>query len=185
MWAPDSRQIVTFTDLQLRATVWSLVEQKPIAHLRGPKYIPPRGISITKNRKFLALLERRDSKDWVSIYFAGADWKLVNTFEANEAFDAADLTWCREDTCILVYDTPLEAKFWVYSAMTGDCVVRHNLTVPVPLSSGGNTVGLGLGIKSVSVSPNGVYVAVSTYDSKVRIFNGISMKEVSAFDHQP
>lgn len=26
MWAPDSRQIITFSDLQLRATVWSLVE---------------------------------------------------------------------------------------------------------------------------------------------------------------
>lgn len=180
MWGPDSRQILTFTDLQLRASVWSLVEQKAIAHLRGPKFIPPRGIALTKNKKFAALLERRESKDWVSIYFAGADWKLVTTFEANEAFDAADLAWCREDTAILVYDTPLEAKFWVYSAMTGDCLVRQNLS----LTQGPSPGALGLGIKSVSISPNGIYFAVATFDSKVRLFNGVSMREVSSLDHQ-
>jgi hypothetical protein len=31
MWAPDSRQIITFSDMQLRATVWSMVEKRAIA----------------------------------------------------------------------------------------------------------------------------------------------------------
>ena len=26
MWTPDSRQIITFMDMQLRATVWSIVD---------------------------------------------------------------------------------------------------------------------------------------------------------------
>ena len=126
------------------------------------------------------MLERRESKDWVSIYFAGGDWKLVTTFEASEAFDAADIAWCREDTAVLVYDSPLEARFWVYSAMTGDCLVRQNLA----LTQGGGTVALGLGIKSISISPNGIYVAIATFDSKVRLFNGVSMREVSSLEHQ-
>ena len=146
--------------------------------------MPPRGTFVTKNRKFIAMLERRDAKDWVSIYFAGAEWKLMNTFEVSEALDAADLTWCREDTAILVYDSPLEARFWVFSAMTGDCLVRHNMSIPIPISQGGNSVALGLGIKSVSISPSGTFVAVSMFDSKVRLFNGVSMKEVACFDHQ-
>ncbi len=81
IWAPDSRQIITFSDLQLRATIWSLVEQKAVAQIRGPKLVPPKGISYTKNKKFMALAERRDGRDWVSVYYTGSDWKLINTFE--------------------------------------------------------------------------------------------------------
>ena len=71
MWAPDSRQIITFSDLQLRATVWSMVEQRAVAQLRNPKLVPPKGISITKNKKFIAIAEKREAKDWVSIYYTG------------------------------------------------------------------------------------------------------------------
>jgi hypothetical protein len=93
MWAPDSRQIITFSDLQLRATVWSLVESKATAYIRNPKYVPPKGLSITRNKKFMALAERREAKDWISIYYTSADWKLVNTFEV-DVFDLADIMWC-------------------------------------------------------------------------------------------
>jgi hypothetical protein len=126
MWAPDSRQCITFSDLQLRATVWSLVEQKAIAYLRNPKLIPPRGVSVTKNKKFMVIAERREAKDWAAIYFTGNDWKLVNTFEV-DTFDLAELMWCKEDTSVLVYDSPLEAKLLVYSAMSGECLIRLNL----------------------------------------------------------
>jgi hypothetical protein len=33
MWAPDSRQVITFMDMQLRATVWSLTTMDKIAYL--------------------------------------------------------------------------------------------------------------------------------------------------------
>jgi hypothetical protein len=110
--------------MQLRTTVWSLVEQAAVAYIRNPKLIPPKGISFTNNKKFMALAERRDLKDWVSIYYAGNDWKLVNTFEV-ETFDLHDLMWTREDTAILVWDTPLESKILIYSAMTGEVLARH------------------------------------------------------------
>ena len=38
----------------------------------------------------MAFAERRDFKDWVSIYYTGNDWKLINTFEV-DTFDLADL----------------------------------------------------------------------------------------------
>lgn len=66
----------------------------------------------------MALSERRDLKDWVSIYYTASDWKLVNTFEVN-TFDLADIKWCKKDSAILVWDTPLENKLFVYSALTG------------------------------------------------------------------
>jgi hypothetical protein len=33
MWTPDSRQVITFMDMQLRATVWSLQAVDKIAYL--------------------------------------------------------------------------------------------------------------------------------------------------------
>ena len=89
-WAPDSRQIIAFSEFNLRVTVWSLVSNTAVAFIKNPKLLPPKGSSFSKNKKFMAFAERRDLKDWVSIYYTGNDWKLVNTFEV-ETFDLADL----------------------------------------------------------------------------------------------
>ena len=40
-WSSDSRQVLTFSDLQIRATVWSLTEQTQTAFIKGPKHLPP------------------------------------------------------------------------------------------------------------------------------------------------
>ena len=128
----------------------------------------------------MAIIERRESaKDWVSIYFTGNEWKLVNTFEISnggEIADAADLMWCKEDTSILVYDSPLDAKISIYSAMTGECVARHHTSL--------TQVG-SLGIKQVILSPDMRYVASAMFENKiVKLYNGISMKEVASLEHQ-
>ncbi len=43
---------------------------------------------------------------------------------------------------------------------------------------------LGLGIKSVNLSPNGLYVVATQFDTKIKLFNGISMKEIANLEHQ-
>ena len=40
-WSADSRQVLTFSDMQIRATVWSLTEQTQTAYIKGPKLLPP------------------------------------------------------------------------------------------------------------------------------------------------
>jgi hypothetical protein len=124
----------------------------------------------------MALVEKREAKDWISIYFTGNEWKLVNTFEV-DTFDAADVIWCKEDTSILVYDSPLEAKVLIYSAMTGECLVKHNFSIT---NMGG---ALGLGIKQVSLSLNGFYCVASFFDTKIKLFHGISFKEIANLEH--
>jgi WD40 repeat protein len=113
------------------------------------------------NRKFMAIAERRECKDWVSIYYTGNEWKLVNTFEV-ETLDLVDLQWIKEDTAILLWDSPLECKILVYSAMTGELIAKH-----CPHT-------LGLGVKSVSSSPNSSYIIAAFFDPKIRVYNAIS-----------
>ena len=128
IWTADSRQIITFTDMQLRATVWSLIEQKLMASIKGPKLLPPKGYDFSSNGKFMCLAEKKegDYKDQISIYYAGNDFKLTNSFDVSkETFDLADCKWIMKNTGILVQDSVLESKFIIYSAVTGRPLKIH------------------------------------------------------------
>ena len=119
-WAADSRQILTFMDMQLRATVWSLTELSPTAYIDSPKLLPPKGLDFSSNGKFMCILiKKAESKNWVSIYYAGYDWKIVNGFEAPEIWDPVDCKWVMDNTAIMVQDNPIESCFTIYNAMTG------------------------------------------------------------------
>lgn len=116
----------------------------------------------------MAFAERRELKDWVSIYYTGNDWKLVNTFEVHTV-DLSDLMWCKQDSAILVWDTPLENTVIVYSAMTGEVLARHH-----PSTTPG-----GLGIKQVSQSPNSNFMVAALFDTKMKLYNGVSFKDIA------
>ena len=47
VWGPDSRHILTFSDFNLRVTIWSLMEEKVVGFIKNPKLNPPKGLSIT------------------------------------------------------------------------------------------------------------------------------------------
>jgi len=69
----------------------------------------------------MALLQKigPESRTAVSIYYAGADWKLTNQFEVPDIYDAQDCKWAMNNTAIMVQDSPLESKFVIYAVMTG------------------------------------------------------------------
>ena len=147
----------------MRATVWSLTEQTQTAFIKGPKLLPPSGIDFSSNGKFMCLAERRDCKDWVSIYYAGHDWKMVNTFETTESFDMIDCKWVMMNSAILVQDNPLEPRFVIYSAMTGSAIAVHQ-----------PNAHLGLGIRSLSISPNTKVIACALFDTNLVLYNNIT-----------
>jgi hypothetical protein len=53
------------------------------------------------------LLERKESKDIIGIYYAGNEWKIINQISI-ETFDVQDLKWINGDSALLVWDSPLE-----------------------------------------------------------------------------
>lgn len=74
-WTPDSRQILTITEFQLRLTIWSLVD-KSVSHIRNPKHAD-KGLHFSSDGKFMALAERLDCRDYIGIYFT-QNWQLIN-----------------------------------------------------------------------------------------------------------
>ena len=48
-----------------------------MAYISNPKMLPPKGLVFSENLKFAALAERKEARDFVGIYYAGNDWKMV------------------------------------------------------------------------------------------------------------
>eukprot|EP00826_Nyctotherus_ovalis_P017551 TRINITY_DN15172_c0_g2_i3.p2 TRINITY_DN15172_c0_g2~~TRINITY_DN15172_c0_g2_i3.p2 ORF type:complete len:208 (+),score=9.43 TRINITY_DN15172_c0_g2_i3:172-795(+) len=100
-WAPDSRHVMTVSEFQLRLTIWSLVN-KTSFYVKNPKFSGDRGIAFSPNKKYMALAERRDSKDYIGVYSC-KDWAMVKHFQA-DTFDLADLIWTK-DNYIIAWDS--------------------------------------------------------------------------------
>jgi len=165
-FSPDGRRILTVAEFNVRLDIWSLTDKSQMS-INYPKYAD-KGISFTSNGFFMALAERHDAKDNIGIYYVG-DFTLINHFTV-EMFDLQDIQWSKDDTCLIVWDSCLECKFSIYSP-NGNLIAAHN---PYDLM---------LGIKNVSQSPNGNFLAVGYYDEVCRFYNHLSWKLIMDFDH--
>ena len=74
-WAPDSRQILTVSDLEVRLSVWSLVDRS-VAHIPAPKHAN-KGLSFSNDGRFMALCERGARRDRLGVYQTDS-WALIS-----------------------------------------------------------------------------------------------------------
>jgi len=65
-------------DFNIRMTVWSLVN-KSCTYIKAPKFAA-KGVSFSPDGKFMALAERRDCKDYVSVFSTSA-WTVAAHFQ--------------------------------------------------------------------------------------------------------
>ncbi|KAJ7547562.1 hypothetical protein O6H91_08G092100 [Diphasiastrum complanatum] len=165
-WSPDSRHILTTSDFQLRITVWSLVSTACV-HVQWPKHAA-RGVSFTKDGKFVGIATRRDCKDYVNM-LACNTWEVMGTF-AVDTVDLADIVWSPNDSTVAVWDSPLEYKVLIYSP-DGRCLFKYQAYENA------------LGVKTVAWSPCGQFLGVGSYDQVVRALNHLTWKPVAEFVH--
>lgn len=64
------------------------------------------GIEFSADNKYMAVVERRESKDYIGIYYTET-WEMVKHFPV-ETFDLCDIKWAPDTRLICVWDTPLE-----------------------------------------------------------------------------
>ncbi|ELU06120.1 hypothetical protein CAPTEDRAFT_5701 [Capitella teleta] len=165
-WSPDSRHVLTTADFHLRVTVWSLLD-KSVSYIKYPKACQ-KGMDFSREGKYLALAERRDCKDCVSIFLCST-WRLVKHFET-DTDDLAGVEWSPDSRVLCLWESSLQYRILLYS-LDGRCL------------SSFSAYDLALGIKTVAWSPSSQFVAIGSYDQKVRLLNHVTWKTIVEHDH--
>ncbi|NWH71615.1 WRP73 protein, partial [Piaya cayana] len=150
----------------LRITVWSLCT-KSVSYIKYPKACQ-QGIAFAKDGRYMAVAERRDCKDFVSI-FVCSDWQLLRHFDT-ETQDLSGIEWAPNGCVLAVWDTCLEYKILLYS-LDGRLLATYQ------------AYEWSLGIKSIAWSPSSQFLAIGSYDEKVRILNHVTWKKITEFEH--
>jgi len=165
-WSPDSRHVLTTAEFHLRVTVWSLLN-KSVSYIKHPKSCD-RGVDFSPGGKYLALAERRDCKDHISI-FDCMSWNLVKHFEPDTE-DMSGLQWSPDGRVLCVWESCLKYKLLLYS-VDGRCLATFAAYADA------------LGTKSVCWAPTSQFLAAGSYDQKVRLLNHITWKTIVEFQH--
>ncbi|KAM9298822.1 WD repeat-containing protein WRAP73 [Gastrophryne carolinensis] len=165
-WSPDGRHILNTTEFHLRITLWSL-SAKSVSYIKFPKACQ-KGISFTKDGRHMAVAERRDCKDYISIFVCN-DWRLLRHFETDTQ-DLSGIDWAPNGCVLAVWDSCLEYKMLLYS-------------LDGRLLSSYSAYDWSLGIKSVAWSPSSQFLAIGSYDEKVRILNHVTWKPITELHH--
>ncbi|XP_074883230.1 WD repeat-containing protein WRAP73 isoform X3 [Buteo buteo] len=152
--------------VQLRITVWSLCT-KSVSYIKYPKACQ-QGIAFTKDGRYMAVAERRDCKDFISI-FVCSDWQLLRHFDT-ETQDLFGIEWAPNGCVLAVWDTCLEYKVLLYS-LDGRLLSTYR------------AYEWSLGVKSIAWSPSSQFLAIGSYDEKVRILNHVTWKKITEFEH--
>uniref|UniRef100_A0A3P8WQY8 WD repeat containing, antisense to TP73 n=1 Tax=Cynoglossus semilaevis TaxID=244447 RepID=A0A3P8WQY8_CYNSE len=153
-WSPDGRHILNTTEFHLRITVWSLCT-KAVSFIKYPKACQ-KAVDFSKNGGYMALAERRDCKDYVSVFVCD-DWHLLRVSSDYEPLLKSIFFLPQYKVLLYSLDGRLLSSYSAYE--------------------------WSLGVKSVTWSPSSQFLAIGSYDEKVRVLNHITWKKIAQFDH--
>lgn len=93
---------------------------------------------------------------------------MVNTYPL-DLFDAIEVKWSPNDAYITVWDNCINYRLVTFGHLSG-LVFRYE------------PYNFALGIKSVRYSCNSLFLAIGSYDEKIRLINALTWKEIGELD---
>ena len=90
-----------------------------------------------------------------------------------EGNDASDLLWSYDNTVIMLWNHLLDVFITVFLI----CFFKYKFFVYCPIQgliAMLKPYDYALGIKSVKMSPNSLFVSIGSYDEKVRLINSLT-----------
>jgi len=170
MFSPDGGHIVTFSDFQLKLTVWDVGSRAAVCHVKNPKQ-GRKVVSFSgKDSKYMAVLQRQDGRDGVSV-IACDDWSCLQQLPIATC-DAQQLQWAHDDAAVIVIDSPPEDRICVYSVFGQllKCIQPHTA---------------GLGVKSAAqFSRTAPLFATGSYDDKLRVYSQVTFDLLVELTHR-
>jgi WD40 repeat protein len=152
--------VLTFSEFNLHMTMWSLTTQETLV-IHRPKD-PHTAVAFSACGSFMAVGTRKESKDAVSVVDLRSG-EVQATFLVAKTVDMAGLQWSPDGGSLVVFDSPLRYLVLVYTS-TGGLVSHYEAYENA------------LGVRSVAFSPDGCFLAVSSFDQAVRLLNTLTWK---------
>ena len=122
-WSPDSRHIIAMAEFNIKLTIWSLV-QKLVRYIKFPKNRTC--VEFSPNGQYLAVIERRDGKDCLSLFNSAKDWRVARHFELMPDLDTQGIIWSSRSDMLAIYSTKLQCACTVFS-LDGRCLFLYRL----------------------------------------------------------
>ncbi|TRM66438.1 quinon protein alcohol dehydrogenase-like superfamily [Schizophyllum amplum] len=167
-WAPDGRNILCFSEWNLRVTIWSLVTGTSI-YIQYPLHFD-KGYAFRRDGRYLALVERLKSRDTLGLYDASNAFKLVRHFPLPTS-SLSLMALSPRGTHIAICEGPLEYKLYIVSVATGAVLATF-----VP------DLDPGFGIRHIKWHPDGAFLLVGGWDDRIHVLDGLSFSPICAIE---
>lgn len=148
--------------------MWSL-SAKTVSYIKYPKNCP-KNKSFSKDGRFLALLERRDYQDCISIFNVSSNWQLHKHFQCKTE-DANGVEWIPDGSGIVVWESLIPNNLIVYDLQ------GEKKAVFQPTSS---TAGL----RCLEFDKAASLLAAGSFDGRLFILNAITWKALCIRSHE-
>ncbi|CAJ1339230.1 unnamed protein product, partial [Effrenium voratum] len=122
-WINGETVLVT-TEFQLYLSLWQLdgsTEAGSVAQIQRPKF-GNRGVALSRDQCWLAVLRRLDCKDRLGIY--NCEERYARLTDAVLPGDAANLAWGPDDNTILVWEMPGPTPWCYVYSLAGECLAK-------------------------------------------------------------
>ena len=168
LFSPNSTHVLSFNQNISKLTIRSLLD-KTTLFISLPKFAK-KGLSFSSQGKgnFMSLVERKDIKDIIGIYFV-KKWTCLRRFPV-ETEDLQDIKWSYDNSSIIIVDSPAVCKLLIYNIF-GELLNKIDIYQNK------------LGIKKFDISPNGHFYCLGLFDQSLRIYNNISYTCTAIFNH--
>jgi len=124
-WGPSSRHVLVVSDFQLYLSVWKLEAapdgQPSSVRIRHPKYVR-RGLSFSRNARWLAVLTRVNCHDTVVVHACEEQFAQLTEFKVEG--DCADLAWAPSDRALVLWERPAKESSFRWFSPSGDLLAQ-------------------------------------------------------------
>lgn len=168
-WSRNGSEILVWTDFMLKLTVWSLSKDSG-STIYYPKFFN-KGYDYRPTSTHFVLITRPVSHDFISIFdYSFSPWRLFKKW-CLPTSDAQGCSWSQDGKWLAVWDSPMEYKILLYTP-NGYLLQQYS------------AYDIGLGIKTVQwIPPTGNFVAVGSFDGKVRFLDNFTFNSVIEMMH--
>jgi len=165
-------ELLVFQEFGSKVTLWNLRTARSV-DIKDPKYASSKGFAFRPGSQHFTLLSRPGPQDVLTMHALNSYAVIWSV--ALPTTDAQGFAWSHDGRFVAIWDTPsIGYRVHIYTA-AGDLYRIY---------SGDQTDGeVELGVRSVSWSPSGEYLAIGGYDRRVRLLSTRTFSPLMYLDH--